>query len=472
MIFRLIPLFVIGFMSLYCAARGGTAEVWTALIGTGPEIPVTVRWIAAVAGILFTGFGVCSLLRTSTWRWIGSPEDSADMARLRWSVSLLFIAALAYLVSVELKELQNILERVTDFGTFYRAAQAVSQGADPYAATDGQYFYPPTFAYLIQPLTLVPIAWASILWFTAKLMMLAAMVRWAYEMLDGRKLAPRGRALFLLGTLAATARFWIADLQYGNTNLVIGFFLIACIWFDLRRQTLLAGTLLAIAVTIKVVPGLLFLWLLARRRWSTVAVGAVALVLFNALPFVSEASGTLEIWRRYLDFGVIGKLSGDLGDVDNQSLWGILARALPSHPGAVRATWALLSVSVWAIMMWTAARSRRRGLFRQAIVAAMALALLILVSPGSWVVHYVGAFLPMAALLRLAMMRGEYQRLYIGVFAVSQFTLTISGWFRPTVSMSLIGSWFPGTIAMVLACLLLATLRGLADNEPPDPEFR
>ena len=123
-------------------------------------------------------------------------------------------------------------------------------------------------------------------------------------------------------------------------------------------------------------------------------------------------------------------------------------------------------------MMWTAARSRRRGLFRQAIVAAMALALLILVSPGSWVVHYVGAFLPMAALLRLAMMRGEYQRLYIGVFAVSQFTLTISGWFRPTVSMSLSGSWFPGTIAVVLACLLLATLRGLADNEPTDPEFR
>jgi hypothetical protein len=472
LIFRVLPLFVTGFMALYYAAGVGAPEVWAALTAVPDDGAVVFRWIAGLVGLLLAGCGVYALFQISRQQWFNSPEDSTGVARLRWSVPLLLTALLAWLVSVQLQELQNVLERVTDFGTFYRASQAVSQGGDPYGATIGEYFYPPTFAWLIQPLTVASMTWASVIWFTAKLMMLAAMLRWAFEMLDGWSLGPRGRALFLIGTLAATARFWVADLQYGNTNLVIGFLLMASVWLDLRRHALLAGTLLAIAATIKVVPGLLFLWLLARRRWGTVVAGGVALVVINLLPFVSGPSAALEIWQRYLDFGVVGKLSGDLGNPDNQSLWGMLSRALPGHPGVVRTIWAILSVAAWATVMWTAARARRSGLFHQSVVAAMALALLIVVSPGSWVVHYVGAFLPMAALLRLAMIRSEYQRFFIGVLVVSQFTLTISGWFRPTVSMSLTGSWFLGTIAAVLACLLLASLRGLADNERPDPEVR
>jgi hypothetical protein len=459
-------------MALFYAAGVGAPEVWVALIGVSTDGAVAPRWIAGSAGLLLTGRGVYTLFRISRQQWFDSPEDSKGAARLRWFVPLLLTVILGCLVSVELEELQNILERVTDFGTFYRASQAVSLGDDPYAATHGEYFYPPTFAWLIRPLTFVSMTWASVLWFTAKLMMLAAMLRWTFEMLDGWTLGQKGRALFLIGVLVATARFWIADLQYGNTNLLITFFLMGCVWFDLRRHAALAGTLLATAATIKVVPGLLFLWLLARRRWSTVAVGGVAFVLLNLLPFISGPSAALEIWQRYLEFGVVGKLSGDLGAPDNQSLWGMLSRALPTHPGTVRMIWVPVSVVAWAIVMWIAARARRSGLFHQSVVAAMALALLLVVSPGSWVVHYVGAFLPMAALLRLAMMRSQYQRLFITVLVVSLFTFTISGWFRPTVSLSLSGSWFLGTITAVLACLLLATLRGLTDNAEPDPEVR
>ena len=78
---------------------------------------------------------------------------------------------------------------------------------------------------------------------------------------------------------------------------------------------------------------------------------------------------------------------------------------------------------------------------------------LIAASPGSWVVHYTGAFLGLAALLRCTFEPGP-RRLAHGLILVLAFlAMTVSGWFRATVSPSLEGSWFLAALVLVLAAL-------------------
>ena len=81
------------------------------------------------------------------------------------------------------------------------------------------------------------------------------------------KLAPYG----VFGLIFVASRFWIADMQYGNTNVVILALCVGTVAADLRDRAWLAGLLLALAVTIKLTPVVLLGWFLARRRWRATA---------------------------------------------------------------------------------------------------------------------------------------------------------------------------------------------------------
>lgn len=456
MLFLLLPVFVLGFVALGFAAGFAEPAVWSALVGRTPSDAPGLRGVAAIAGAtaVIAAAHLCARLPLRAWTGLAQ----GGSARVGWPWILGLCALLGYLSSVGVTELENVISRVTDFGTFYRASVAVAQHADPYVVERGEYFYPPTFAYLIRPLTCVPITWASLLWFMAKLMMLTAMVRWAFDLLDGIELDRRHRVWFSIGMLTATARFWIADLQYGNTNLLVTFLLLGGVWLDLRRRSPLAGVLVALAATVKVVPGLMFVWFLARGRSRAIGWGAAVGLAVNLLPLALEPAAAIEVWTRYVDHGVVGKLSGDLSKTDNQSLWGMLSRVLVDHPAMVRMVWALISLPALGGLIWLTVRLRARPVLVQSLGAALTFALILVVSPGSWVVHHVAAFFPMAALLRWALRDTAHRRLYLWVFLLAYIPLTVSGWWRSTVELSLDGSWFLATMLVVVACLSLAAV--------------
>lgn len=463
----LVPVFIAGFLALGFAAGFGNPDVWQALVGRAPQDAPALRGLAGIVGLITVVLCALLSLRLPLCGWTGIERDGD--AQVHWAWVLVLCLLMGYLTVVEIKELDRLITRVTDFGTFYRASVAVMQHGDPYALTMGEYLYPPTFAYLIRPLNWVPITWASVIWFIAKLMMLVAMTRWSFDLLDGFELEPRRRVLLLIGMLTATARFWIADLQYGNTNILIAFLLLGAVALDLRRRSPMAGVLAAVAMTIKVVPGLLFLWLLARRSYRAIGWGAAAMLVLNLVPFALEPAAAAEVWNCYVEHGVVGKLAGDLSKTDNQSLWGVLSRVLPDQPVMVRIVWIVVSLTAMGGLFRLTKRLYGRPAFDQAVGGALALALVLVVSPGSWVVHFVMAFFPMAALLRLGLTDRRYRRLYLLVFLLAYMPLTMSGWWRTTVRISLEGAWFLATIVIVIACLTLAVVangRGSAWHSP------
>ncbi len=391
-----------------------------------------------------------------------APRDrsrGSDDWRVRVGLVLLAVA----LAVVAMSELANVLARRTDFTTFLEAARALTGGLDPYAVSGGAYLYPPTFAALLAPLLAVPVTAASLLWFSLKTAWIMHCLAQIFAMLVPDELTVGKRWALATGVLLVTATFWVADLQYGNTNVVILALCVGAVAADLRDRAWLAGLLLALAVTIKLTPVVLLGWFLARQRWRAMIFTAAALVVWNVLPFLWLGDTATTAWRSYVDSGIEAKLVDRLDQPDNQSLWALLVRSLPSLSiSQIRPIWLACCAALGLGTTVIAWRVARGGRLMQATTAGMFLVVALLVSPGSWVVHFSLTTLALAALLRWCLERSVVW--WWMVFAAINLVFSAGKIWRWSVRLATSQSWFCwAALALVLA------LGWIAAREPVAP---
>lgn len=424
------------------------------------------------AWLLILGGGLgCTLIlramRRDAW-WSGGPRSWPLSMRV---LALAVVCVAIYLPTMELRELNRVATGVTDFRIIFGAAQVIAQGLNPYTDGPAGYFYPPTLAALWAPLTVIPAAWASVAWFGFKLWLLSWAVRWVVELLPLRRFRPESVPWIILGTIACTGRFWMADLRYGNTNILVMALVVCSLHAEVFGARRRAGICLALAASVKVVPLVLVVWFVARGSWKALAWMCGALVvLWGVVPALAPV-GLVELTTSYWQHGVAGKLAEDASQPDNQSLLGALSRT-PLSGDLVRMLWiagcSLLVTVVGVLSWWT----RYEGRECAAVVAAMCPALVLTVSPGSWVVHYGMVMLPLAMVMAHAY-GSSSRRGLIWVFWAANLAFTVSGWSRPTVRMSIEQSWFLIALLVLFGCLawLAFELRGTT-RIPSSQDFR
>ncbi len=287
----------------------------------------------------------------------------------------------------------------------YRAeGEAVVNGTSLYDFVTTEWklpaTYPPFAAILFVPTTWLPVTAMKVCFFAGNLALLAVLVRlsWRFAGLPKR---PEW-------ILAATAfAIWLEPVfqtfVYGQINLAL-----AClVLWDLSRPkgTPGKGVALGIAAGIKLTPAIFIVYLLVTgriRNGLTALASFVGTVLFGILVL---PSASLDFWtRRMFETGRVGKV----WIVDNQSLQGLLARAMNSmEPGPV---WLAGAVVVGVAGLWIARRAVRAGQEEWGVVT-VALTML-LVSPISWSHHWVWC----VPLLALLLAEGRYR--LAGVLAV------------------------------------------------------
>lgn len=432
-------------------AAGALGAVGRLAFGAAPPVLIVVALASAA------GAGLA--LRTS--RWARDLVAPAGAPSRRWTLAFgaLLIGILVHVAQLQAHEWTNLATRRTDFGTFMEASHAWKAGEDAYRAVAGGYFYPPVFAVVLVPFTGLPLGVASTAWLVLKIVLVVDAVRRLRAAFADALATPGARQLFGFLVLAVTARFWLSDLAYGNTNVVTTWLGIVVLTV-LRHRPVRAGGALAAATMIKVVPGALALPVLLVGRMRVLRAAVVGLILAAALPFLQGPSHGLQTWDAYVDWGVRAKLGESLAQVDNQSIRGASERLLPDAPTAARGLWIALSLVVVAAA--GAVTRRARGSDAEVLALALWPGVLIAVSPGSWVVHYVGGMFPAAALaVRLIAIRWRDRGL-VAVFVVLNLAWTVSGWFRPTVEWSTHQSWF-----LIALLVLLATVARQAWTQTP-----
>lgn len=266
-----------------------------------------------------------------------------------------------------------------DFRQFYRAAEAILAGQDPYPNDDAlltasgrPYVYPPLPGILIAPMTLLSLEVASVIAMST-LVVVALAVLWVLGVRDWRCYG-----VFLLWPPVISA------IQTGNPTLWLA--LAAALVWRFRDDLRISAPSLGVTLAIKFLLWPLGLWLLVTRRFAA-AIGAALIggVLLLGAWAVIGFTGLVE----YPD--LLRRLEETIGD-DAYTLFNLLEEL--GAPNAVAlAGWLGLGVGLLLACVHLARRGDERSAFVLALSAALAL------TPLVWL-HYFAFLVVAVAIVR------------------------------------------------------------------------
>jgi hypothetical protein len=172
----------------------------------------------------------------------------------------------------------------------------------------GLFIYPPFFACLFAPITLLP-RWAGYaLWGMIELALIAAGFR-ATRGLCGVKEPADGRAFYLLLAIGVSGAVW-TNLQEGQVNMLVVSALATGLWQLERKRNVTGGLLLAAATHLKIIPIVLLPLLIAQKRFKAAGMMAAGIAvlwltpLLYTIPNLGVADGfvaNIDMSRAYVD---------------------------------------------------------------------------------------------------------------------------------------------------------------------------
>jgi hypothetical protein len=254
--------------------------------------------------------------------------------------------------------------------------------------------HPPTSVLLALPLAHLDYQDAFLVWSVLSLLALAATVVLIARQLPG---AVTVWSILPLAALLLWCNGFRQQMNQGQLNVVL-LLLLTGVWAaDRSARPALAGTLLGAATAIKLFPGFLFAYFLARRQWRALAAGAVSLVVLTLLTVAVLGP---ECYRDYVTIALpsVGKYRVVWPNLSLTDFWHKLFNAEGSHviplwqnpPLAWAATFiadAIVTVlTVWCIVHSCSLRQRD-------LAFALTMMAMLLVSPIAWDHYFTLLFL-------------------------------------------------------------------------------
>lgn len=313
---------------------------------------------------------------------------------------------------------------------------ALGQGTDVYRAFN--YPNPPVMALILMPLAHLPPLAGLLAWFALKALMAAAMVVWAFRLIErGGMPMPDWSKWLALGLALHPL---LGDLSHGNVNIFIAFLVAAGLELYRRGHDGCSGVVFALAIACKITPALFVPYFLWKRSWRWLAGAALGSVLWwgaaPSLAFGLERTATLTTgWFDVMvrPFMLEGRITSEHA---NQSLPGLLTRLLADTasfvdydeetgrpfaaerhtlvnlgPGGVDAIVKCCLAAFAAAVLWLGRSRHRSGLAFAAECAVIVLGMLLF-SERTWKHHACMLILP-AAVLAAAYAAGQRRLIWI-----------------------------------------------------------
>lgn len=271
-----------------------------------------------------------------------------------------------------------------DGGAVYGPLPQLSQGAHL------PFTYPPIAAVLFTVFTVMPLPVASTLLTLASIAGLVVVVRIGLRQTCERPSAE----LWWLVVAAVGIGLWFGPIRetlaFGQINTL----LMALVVVDaiLGRGRWWGGTLIGLAIAIKLTPAVFLLLLVLRRDWRMTATTVVSFFGYNGIGHVLMPKDSLEYWTQTLaDTSRIGGAAF----ASNQSINAVLHRL--GLEGSTRTlAWFVTAMLVGLLVAWVAGRLLAHGHDLAATITVGFAALFC--SPISWGHHWVWS-LPLVVLM-------------------------------------------------------------------------
>ena len=220
------------------------------------------------------------------------------------------LAALFLLVAVLAYQSWWRFSSNLDLNIYLEATRAFWSGANPYTAPlPAPFIYPPFVCFILWPLAQLPLEWAAVIWFVLSVIALGTALGLILRISGPIDMTRAVVACAIVCVLLTEI------LQNNLRNAQINFLVLSCTaafaWFWLRGRKGVAAVWLAVAIAVKITPGIFLLWLARRRDWRTLGVTtAIVLALTIAVPAVAAGPRIVDDVRGYAETFIGARAAG------------------------------------------------------------------------------------------------------------------------------------------------------------------
>jgi hypothetical protein len=348
--------------------------------------------------------------------------------------TLLIVAAAAIIALLGVVFVRNL----TDFSVYYAAGRSLISGrTDLYSPEFARgvvmdYRYLPFFILVFAPLSLLPYTPAAYVWHLLNTLAIVVAVLSITSIYGSESLR---RAKVWSVAFFTVAPYFVMALDYGNVHLMITALMFAGLSLALRRRDLPAAALLAVAITVKIIPAFTVVYFAIARRFRLLGLMIVIIAALNLLPALYFGmAGNRELVARWYDHVIRGQEFHETNGPINLSLKGQLRRTFTEvdytrrvdgdyrYPAVNIATWPVSTIDrIWlalsacsllgglALIWWSSSSRRARALGDvdhdvplDALQLGLLICLMLFVGPLTSKVYLVALLWPVVAVAMAA----------------------------------------------------------------------
>lgn len=291
---------------------------------------------------------------------------------------------------------------MSDFHVCYQGGKRIIAGETLYRESDGhmQYKYSPASAVFFALFALLPSEVAKLIWYYSQLFLFFLVLTFSYEVLPSKL---KKKEAVLIFTFLITLKFLAREVELGQVNILIIFFLVISLIALLKERDIEAGVFWGLSLLFKPYALVFLPYFLLKKRVKVIVSGVGMVVVGFFLPVLFYGfEGNMVVlseWQQTLSVSTLRLLSV----YDNASLHAFFLKILPVELGTL--VWIFIlfcSIVIGFSFLWIMIRGDREALKKPEVLEFSFLLVLIpLFSPLGWYYNYLHSLLAVVVLLHI-----------------------------------------------------------------------
>ncbi len=298
-----------------------------------------------------------------------------------------------------------------DLTSYLDSARAMIKGENPYdTGSPFPYIYPLFLTVLLLPGLILPY-WVTVgLWYALSIWALFHTLKLLVQLAGENGIPAWNRTVIVPLTLLCLLLIPVLqnNLLNGQVNLIVLWFSALFLHFQQKQKWLAAAVFLAAATAIKLIPGILFLYLVTRRDWRTLLASVCATVGLCLLPIIfcgERIFGLYDYYFREVLFGTMA--AGDGAGRMFLSLSGFITWLLPSLRDVPWLYPATILLLIPSLVTFDTIFSPRRRPFTNVLLFSLYFLIGLLLLPVAETHHLVFIIPGVAGLLGMALLQRD-----------------------------------------------------------------